>query len=352
MTGAFIQRGMHDYYAARDVLVRRYFSQPWRPGAQQYPVWDRTLELMHMESMRCRLQTHARLVRPSHVHAVGVGGKNDTGEPAVVVYVTHKLPEAEVPRAELVPRTIDGVPTDVVQSRIPRLAGCTDERRGVHRPLIGGVSVGRQNGPSGTLAAFVRSTRTGDPADATFLLSNSHVLFSGRGRPENVRVVQPASDDGEGGIVATLVRATRITMGSPIRADAAIARLHDGGSARNEICSIGRISATAAPSRGADVEMHGRTSGRTVGRVETTGLAAEVLDDRGRTLQFLDAFRVAAPADATAVAGPGDSGALVVEEGTGTAVGLLYAADELGSFYFAHPIENVCQELEIALKLE
>jgi len=40
-------------------------------------------------------------------------GGSPTGVAALVVFVTHKLDPAEVPAGELIPRRIDGVPTDV-----------------------------------------------------------------------------------------------------------------------------------------------------------------------------------------------------------------------------------------------
>ena len=353
MSEAVVPRDGGRYYAARDVLVRRYFSQPSKPGAQRYPVLDRAVQLMRMVAVRDRLQTRARLLRPSHVHAIGVGGKNGTDEPAVVVYVTRKLPKDAVETSEMVPEFIDGVPTDVVESRMARLAACTDTRRGVHRPLIGGVSIGRENGPSGTLGAFARSTKAGDPEGAVFLLSNSHVLSPGGGGAGTARIVQPASNDGAGAVVATLARATRLTTSRPITADAAIARLHDPSSARNDVCTVGTVNGVRTPVRESLVEKHGRSSGHTLGRIKTVGLAAEVRDHADRTLQFLDVFRVEATAgQSPAVAALGDSGSLVLEQGTGIAVGLLYAADELETFYLAQPIETVCKELEIALKLD
>ncbi|CAN5776622.1 hypothetical protein BH18ACI5_BH18ACI5_06750 [soil metagenome] len=353
MSEAVVGREGDSYYAARDVLVRRYFSQPWKPGSQRYPVLDRATQLMGMVGVRDRLQTRARLMRPSHVHAIGVGGKNGTDEPAVVVYVTRKLPIDAVEQSELVPASIDGIPTDVVESSMARLAACTDTRRGVHRPLIGGVSIGRENGPSGTLAAFARSTKPSDPKDALFLLSNSHVLSPGGGALGSVRVVQPATNDGAGAVVATLARATRLTASRPITADAAIARLHDPSSVRNDVCTLGPVNGVAAPRRQLLVEKHGRSSGHTSGRIKTIGLAAEVRDHADRTLQFVDVFRVEAPAgQEPAVATLGDSGSLVFERGTGTAVGLLYAADEFDTFYLAQPIETICKELEIELMLD
>lgn len=42
---------------------------------------------------------------------------------------------------------------------------------------------------------------------------------------------------------------------------------------------------------------------------------------------------------------------VVIEKDSRKAVGLLHAADDLGTFYYAHPIAHVLKELEIELKL-
>ncbi|SHJ13048.1 hypothetical protein SAMN02745244_01782 [Tessaracoccus bendigoensis DSM 12906] len=45
-------------------------------------------------------------------------GGEPTGEGALVVFVAHKRPLTEIPEAELIPATIDGVSTDVREMRI------------------------------------------------------------------------------------------------------------------------------------------------------------------------------------------------------------------------------------------
>jgi hypothetical protein len=347
--------------AARDVLVQRYLRPMTRPiedaavtgitataiALARSPLLERPIAVLAAAPRQFFGDRPIR-TRPSYVHAVGIGGKNGSDDRAVIVYVTHKLPKDQVPAGELVPESIDGVRTDVVQSRVPRLAACSDARKGVHRPLMAGVSIGREQGPSGTIGAFARSTRAGDPPDAVLLLSNSHVL----GTRRDARVVQPSTDDGEAGAVGRVMRGIRLTTTRPIAADAAIARLDDGAAIQNEVCSIGRITGTGMPAANAAVEKHGRTSGRTAGVIKTTGLAAEVLDGK-RRLQFLNVFRVEREAgDDRPLAQLGDSGSLVMEAGTGTAVGLLYAADPLEEFYLAQPIRDVCTELEIELKMD
>src|SRR5687767_11201798 len=69
-----------------------------------------------------------RLLTIPHVNAVGIGGRNKGGKPtgtiAIKVFVTRKKPAADVPPEELIPESIEGVPTDVVQMgpvRIPTI---------------------------------------------------------------------------------------------------------------------------------------------------------------------------------------------------------------------------------------
>jgi len=59
----------------------------------------------------------AELMRKANVVGVGIGlrqrdGKY-TGELALIVSVTHKVPPEELDAEDLVPREIDGVPVDV-----------------------------------------------------------------------------------------------------------------------------------------------------------------------------------------------------------------------------------------------
>jgi hypothetical protein len=335
-----------EYLNARNRLVN---TRLWRSAAT--PRFEQMLSYIVPKTVQGMVHMRPLRARPSHVHAVGLGGKNDGDEPAVIVYVTRKLPESELSASEIVPKEVDGVRTDVVESPMARLAACTDLRRRRNRPLVGGVSVGRSGGPSGTLGTFVESTRAGDPVGALYLLSNSHVLFSGKGRIRGVGVVQPAVDDGDGDRVAVLERATSLGVGRLIGADAAIARVDLPGGVDNQICGIGAIAGATAPVKDMVVSKHGRTTGLTTGTIKAVGLAAEVLDEHDRRLRFMNVFRVE-PNGAAPVARLGDSGSLVVRETDRVAVGLLYAADEAGRFYLAQPIDDVCKELEIALKLE
>ena len=355
---------MKDLFAARDELVER-FLKPHHPGGVSLasaPRSRRTLRVMSLAvgagggaTVLDRLAESEEPLIPeveSRVHAIGIGAKHTTGEPAVVVYVTRRLPGHQIPKAAMVPDKIQGVPTEVVQSPMARLAATTGDRKKKIRPLICGISVSRADGPSGTIGAFVRSKRPTDPP-GLMLLSNSYVLAPDAGKVAGTVVVQSSADDGEPETIASVLRATRLHRTVPINVDAAIAQIVDRVPHDNVICEIGKVTGSAAPVKDMLVEKHGRTSGHTTGRIAATGITAQVNDpDRHVELTFLNLFRVEAlKDDGGSVADLGDSGSLVVEKTTRKAVGLLHAADDLGSFYFAHPIEDVLRELEIELEL-
>jgi hypothetical protein len=201
----------------------------------------------------------------SRVHAIGIGPKNGTGDPSVVVYVTRKMEKDRVSASALVPPKIEDVRTDVVESPMAKLAACSDTRKKRARPLIGGVSIGRADGPAGTLGAFVRSTRASDPK-GVLVLSNSHVLAPDSGRVQGTDVVQPAADDEEPETIGTVLRATRLTRTVPITTDGAIAQLNGDVAFENTICTVGNVAGTLDPAAKMKVEKHGRTSGPTIRR--------------------------------------------------------------------------------------
>ena len=102
------------------------------------------------------------------------------------------------------------------------------------------------------------------------------------------------------------------------------------------------------------VEKHGRTSGHTIGIISAIGLSAQVNDpEHNIELTFIDLIRVdQIDSESPPVAEPGDSGSLVVDAASRNAVGLLHAADDTGSFYYAHPIADVLKILEVKLELK
>ena len=128
-----------------------------------------------------------------NVRSVGVGLRVRRGEPtgelAFRVYVDAKVPRAKLAPADLIPETIEGIPTDVLQiGRARKLCWSKGTR-----PLVGGVEIGDSpfdtfSMKSGTLGCIV-TTADGKMA----ALSNEHVLR--HGMHSDRRVYQPLYDD-------------------------------------------------------------------------------------------------------------------------------------------------------------
>lgn len=150
--------------------------------------WEQETERL----VALRPEAVRQLEHLSDVRSVGVGVRERnaalTGEIVFRVYVSAKRPRSEIPPENLVPETVAGVRTDVVE--IPRVRpGCWDKGT---RPLVGGIEVASSpfdvmHNEPGTLGCLV-TTASG----ATAVLSNEHVLQSRTNTDK--RVWQPHYD--------------------------------------------------------------------------------------------------------------------------------------------------------------
>src|SRR5690606_35105555 len=114
------------------------------------------------------------------VHGTSIGVKRVKGEPtgelAICVHLSRKLPRAAIPGEERIPFEVDGFPTDVIEHSPIIRCEAQSERRAVYednskyRPLIGGTKISA--GYSfGTLGCIVRK-----PDGSCYALSAAHVL--------------------------------------------------------------------------------------------------------------------------------------------------------------------------------
>ncbi|MFD4634442.1 hypothetical protein ACFVYR_34730 [Streptomyces sp. NPDC058284] len=186
-------------------------------------------------------------------HGVKWSGGEPTGEPAVIVFVTQKVPESMLPERDVVPRQMDdGTPTDIVavghiaaqRSRQSRPGGRRAEDRspgaydsdtgiGEHlsglgqpqleeyaghtmyepqllkrrmRPCASGFSVGNVRVTAGTLGSVVYDFLPGASVDPPgsglgtpakfYVLSNNHVLADSNRAQLGSAIVQPGVFDG------------------------------------------------------------------------------------------------------------------------------------------------------------
>ncbi len=299
-----------------------------------------------------KVKFEALLLRKANVVGVGIGRKvvagRETGEPAVIVFVVRKLPEAQLKKGDVVPKTLDEVKTDVIVTGKlkAQAAGEPKPRTDRWRPAPGGVSVGHYRITAGTLGGVVRR------GGRRFILSNNHVLAdSNRAHPGDP-ILQPGPADGgaredaiasletfirihfdapDRGLMASLRRlAARLGLRPVAQApanlvDAAIAAPARDEDVDEDILGIGRPAGVAEAGVGDTVRKSGRTTGLTEGRILATDATVQIEYDAD-VATFTDQV----------VAGPmsqgGDSGSLVVDR-EGRVVGLLFAGSATSTVF-------------------
>lgn len=286
-----------------------------------------------------------------NIVGVGIGRKVASGKVtkafAIRFYVERKVPKRSVPKADMVPAKIDGIPTDVVETG--RLfAQATPVAQTRLRPARPGGSIGfKGNGfvMAGTFGCLV--------TDGTkrFILSNNHVLANENALALGSPIFQPGTLDGgvvPGDRIATLSRFIRMRpLPADNKVDAAIAVLDQAGLASARILpQVGKLAsaATVAASEDMRVHKHGRTTGYTRGRVIDVAADVNVTYDFG-VVRFVDQMVIVG--DAGSFSASGDSGSLIVDRASRRATGLLFAGS--ASHTIANPIAEVLAALGVTL---
>ena len=295
----------------------------------------------------------AATTQPRHnVVGVGIGFKEKHGKvtntQAIYVYVEKKVPKSAVPKSDLIPPTIGGVATDVIETgRIfPQQAPPIAQTR--LRPAKGGASVGFQAigfVMAGTFGCLV--------TDGTkrFILSNNHVLANENALPLNSPIFQPGLLDGgvaPGDRIAKLSKFIKIKkLPANNKVDAAIAALDKPSLASPLILpKVGKLGSTAPVAALMDMKVHkhGRTTGYTRGRVIDVSGDFNISYDFG-TARFVD--QIVIVGDSGSFSNSGDSGSLIVERSSNQATGLLFAGST--SHTIANHISDVLSALGVTL---
>jgi len=272
----------------------------------------------------------------------------------VVVVVSKKLPIAGLAPVDVVPRAVEGRPTDVViwgEIRAPRdpvAAPQTFTQK--MRPTPGGFSVGHKDITAGTLGIWVM--KNGRP----HILSNNHVLANSNEATAGDWILQPGRADGgsitdSGFFAAKLTEFVKIlhedpgngggelppgcldmipwrpsTQGAlegdyPNLMDSGLAE-EFGGTYTPEIHGFGRPVAIRDATIGEHVKKAGRTTEFTEGVVEATDLTVEVSYNYFTALFEEQLLIISA-------GGPfsqgGDSGSAILSYDGNALVGLLFA---------------------------
>ena len=316
------------------------------------------------------------LLDRAHVVGVAVGRKTvrgrETDETCIVVYVDRKEDERELGRRDCVPKALDGVRTDVVETGRFRALEVLESLAVDHtrrmRPAPGGVSIAHAKVTAGTLGILAHRT-TGEAV----ILSNNHVLANGNDGKPGDAILQPGPYDGgkpEDAIASladfvpiqfkdrelgTLGRfferalrpvlaplglgLQRLPSGKTNLVDAAIATPRAADLVAPDILEIGAVAGTAEATLGKRVRKSGRTTGLTEGRI--TGLDAVVEVDYGGKSAV---FRGQIVSDV--LSRGGDSGSLIVDAAN-HAVGLLFAGGQTTTIL--NPIDAVLAALGLRI---
>ena len=328
-----------------------------------------------MYRIRSILSTHRRpLLERSNVVSTGIGykvsGGNKTDQLCIVCSVKVKLPAARLSAQEMVPATIDGTPTDVIQSGVIRALQAPTDR---FRPAPGGVSVGHVGTTAGTLGCWVK--KNGQPV----MLSNNHVLANSNAAEIGDAILQPGPfDDGNfpQDHIANLTQFVPISFqGEPsecqfanavisvfnlgcrmissntryevvkIQAednlvDAAIAAPLNMADVKDDIFNIGPVEGTITGELGMAIKKSGRTTGFTTGEIQQVDVTANVQYGAGQVAVFTDQLL------AGAMSQGGDSGSAVLDDNN-RLTGLLFAGSDTTTII--NRIENVFSALGVSL---
>jgi hypothetical protein len=320
-------------------------------------------------------ENRSRLHRLANVVATGIGYKVSQGQKistlSIVCSVAKKLPVSELSTQDLVPKTVNGIPTDVVETgRIRALQSPTDR----FRPAPGGVSIGHRDITAGTLGCLVKKN------GQIMILSNNHVLANSNDAQPGDPILQPGPHDGGtfsndhiadlhefvpivflgpepdgcpiASKVASFLNRLAQAVGSDSRlqvvqiqagenlVDAAIARPLNEQDVIGEIREIGTIQGLAEGELGMSIKKSGRTTELTSGEVLQTDVTVSVSYGTGLTASFTDQLM------AGAMSQGGDSGSAVLDAGNHL-IGLLFAGSDNSTII--NRIQNVFSALGLTL---
>jgi hypothetical protein len=303
-----------------------------------------------------RLHTD-RILRLPNVVGVGVArrrvGGAVTDEPAVLTYVSRKLPLEALRLDERVPRVVDvdgeEVGTDVVEIGVPRFVAVDTA---AYRPLRGGCQIGTAGG-AGTAGAVMYDRRD----SSVVLLTNNHVLtVTGNPTtlPPNQNVHQPAGGS-KVGVSKRIVPMFRAPLGAfdytfsaPV--DAGIVEVDDGIAGQFDVVEIaGKHPFVALPAfEGLEVVRRGYRTQLRTGTVEAVDMTITITASNGDRLRIgPSVFSIRSP-ERLISAMKGDSGSLVVDAAGGAARGLVFASDEQsGGITWACDLITIMALLEI-----
>jgi len=347
-------------------------------------MWTREHEERHEQLRLLKERISDQYLGRDDVTGIGVGFKEVGGrETDELVIRFHVRRKGNVTKDNAIPREIEGVRTDVIETNFetdampatvdPIVAEFGPPDTSMYIMLSGGMSVGATrvekdatgNPIGGTLGLVVLDTATNDP----MILSNYHVLCCNDGKDATGNeICQPARvDHGGRALVCATLRApwaVGTPDGSQYGMDAAVARLTDlRASKLSFVLGVGGVvfvpNLELRP--GMVVHKRGRTTKLTYGKIAETN-SDEKFDYKGaagqKTLknQFLIMPSKSPKGVPYSTFGSGgDSGAVVlcmIKDGKPPAVVGLYWGGSSTGLAIASPIGPILNQLKIRIYSE
>ena len=297
------------------------------------------------------------IISMPNVSGIGVGYKwvngLPTDTPALLVFVEQKHSHDNVvgkySAKQVIPSTIDGLPTDVIEvGHITKQIGYRERVR----PLQPGYSCGQAGITAGTIGGFFID-KDGDP----IILSNNHVLANENRASIGDPIFQPGPMENTAAKsfvgwpepVANLPYFASLKRYIPISAngnlqDSAIATINDkivkAGLVNNLYPTINkRLNGFADAKVNMQVQKCGRTTGYTTGRVMALNASFSIAYDMG-SMKFNNCV-VCSP-----MSQGGDSGSIITDMNM-NAIALLFAGSP--KVTIANPIRPVINEYGLKL---
>ena len=298
-------------------------------------------EEMVLKIQEVRTMVEEDLLAKSNVVGLGIGykevGGKETTDLCIHVYVEKKLPKAELVPEALVPETVQGLPTDVIEVGVIEAQTYT----ACVRPARPGYSIGHYRITAGTFGCLVRGCGCGQ----TYILSNNHVLANSNQARIGDAILQPGPYDHaqcQPRVIARLAAFIPINFGKGHYnlVDAALARPLSNQLIIPYFPNGTLPSGTKAARLGMNVFKFGRTTQFTRGRVRGIDVVVRVRYGGGRVAYFRNQILT------TNMSRGGDSGSLLLSA-DGYAVGLLFAGSSRVTVH--NNIHNVLIALRVKL---
>lgn len=311
------------------------------------------------------------LLNKPNVIGVDVGFKYVKGKRTdEIVIRTFVKKKENVNSKDEVPRTIDGVKTDVIEEKevvlqvleVPVDVPVLEVETGRFEPLIGGTSIGpcrtftneagNQVVYVGTLGAIVKKEE-----NKFYALSNFHVMCVDSSFARGDEMTQPGRPDGGSCSNDLIGKLDSACLSDKFncqnrQVDAAISTI-ENRAVSSEILNVGKVKGKALPALGTVVRKQGRTTELTFGTV--TGLDRTVPISYGPSIGTVTLTnQITIAPDTTKnprFSDHGDSGSVIVDE-QNRVIGLLFGGTIDGAATFANHFSDVEEALGITLFTE